>query len=170
MKLSQSEISALKELLTKAENRSSEILVQLYTKLSMDETVDLYVDGAADRHSKTAGIGGVFYQQGNEILTFSEFYGDATNNEAEYYALIKGLGLAVDMNISQLKIFSDSQLIVKQINGEFNVKHENMIPLHTTAQSLLAKFDSWIIDHIPRERNSVADKLSKAGMLKGRNR
>jgi len=169
MKLNKSEISELKDVLSKAENRSTEILEDLYSKLSLDEHVELFVDGAADLHSKTSGIGGVFYQNGEEIFTFSEFFGDATNNEAEYSALIKGIELAIEMNVAHLKIHADSQLVVNQINGEFKVKHENMIPLHKQANELLNDLESWEINYIPREQNTVADKLSKAGMMKGRN-
>ncbi len=71
MKLKQNEISAIKDLLASAENRSNQTLEELHQKLSSGNAVDLYVDGAADLHSKTAGIGGVFYQEGDEIASFS---------------------------------------------------------------------------------------------------
>lgn len=168
MKLKQNEIKAIKDLLAVAENRSSKTLEELHSKLSNDNHVDLYVDGAADLHSKTAGIGGVFYQNGNEIDSFSEYVDDATNNEAEYSALIHGLLMAKEMNVASISIFSDSQLIVNQVNGEFRVKHENMIPLHAEATEFLDNFDSWSLEYIPRDDNTVADKLCKAGMMLGR--
>ncbi|HDY76266.1 MAG TPA: reverse transcriptase-like protein [Candidatus Marinimicrobia bacterium] len=168
MKLDKNEITSLKNLLSEAENRSNETLEKLYKKMSGNTHVDLYVDGAADLHSKTSGIGGVFYSKGEEIDTFSEYFGDATNNEAEYSALIRGLQIALEMNVASINIFADSLLVVNQINGEFKVKHENMIPLHANASDLLSEFDSWEINHIPRDQNKVADKLSKAGMMKGR--
>ena len=168
MRLKQNEINAIKDLLASAENRSNQTLEELHNKLSADNHVDLYVDGAADLHSKTSGIGGVFYQDGNEIETFSEFFGDATNNEAEYNALIRGLQIANELNVASINIYADSLLVVNQVNGEFKVKHENMIPLHAIATDLLDKFDLWTLEHIPRDDNSVADKLSKAGMMKGR--
>lgn len=169
MKLKGEEITALKDLLADAENRSNQTLSDLHERLSSDDHIELYVDGAADLHSKTSGIGGVFYVDGNEVESFSEFFGDATNNEAEYNALIRGLQIAEEMNVSQISIFADSQLVVNQINGEFRVKHENMIPLHALALELLDHFNSWSVSYIPREDNTVADKLSKAGMMKGRN-
>ncbi len=168
MKLKQNEKTAIKDLLAKAENRSNDILQMLYKKLSGDHIIELYVDGAADLHTKTSGIGGVFYQNGEEIDSFSEYFGDATNNQAEYSALIRGLEMAIEMNISSIKIFADSQLVVRQINGEYKVKHHNMIPLYTTALDLLNQFESWEIHHILRDKNKVADQLSKAGMNKGR--
>ena len=168
MKLKQNEISAIKNLLASAENRSNQTLEELHQKLSSGNAVDLYVDGAADLHSKTAGIGGVFYQEGDEIASFSEYYDDATNNEAEYSALIHGLHMAKEMNVASISIYSDSQLIVNQVNGEFRVKHENMIPLHAEATELLDDFDSWSLEYIPRDDNAVADKLCKAAMMSGR--
>jgi len=168
MKLKQNEISAIKVLLASAENRSNQTLEELHRKLSSDDLVELYIDGAADLHSKTSGIGGVFFQNGNEIDSFSEFLGDATNNEAEYNALIRGLQVAKELNISNICIYADSLLVVNQVNGEFKVKHENMIPLHTLATDLLDDFDSWTLKHILRDKNTIADKLSKAGMMSGR--
>ena len=168
MKLKQNEISAIKDLLASAENRSNQTLEELHRKLSSDDLVELYIDGAADLHSKTSGIGGVFFQNGNEIDSFSEFLGDATNNEAEYNALIRGLQVAKKLNISNICIYADSLLVVNQVNGEFKVKHENMIPLHALATDLLDDFDSWTLKHILRDKNTAADKLSKAGMMSGR--
>ena len=168
MKLDKKEIKSLKNLLSQVEHRADAALERLYTKLSSDSHLELYVDGAADLHSKTSGIGGVFYCDGEEVETFAEFLGDATNNEAEYSALIRGLQIALEMNTSSIKIFADSQLVVRQINGEYKVKHKNMIPLHAKASKLLNEFNSWEMKHIPREQNTVADKLSKTGMMEGR--
>ena len=168
MKLDKNEITSLKNLLSEAENRSDDTLEKLYHKISGNKHVDLYVDGAADLHSKTSGIGGVFYRDSDELYTFSEFYGDATNNEAEYSALIRGLQIALEMNVARINIFADSLLVVNQINGEYKVKHENMIPLHANASGLLNEFEFWEVNYIPRDKNKVADKLSKAGMMKGR--
>jgi len=168
MKLDKKEITSLKDLLSEAENRSDETLEKLYEKISGNKHVDLFVDGAADLHTKTSGLGGVFYRDGEELYTFSEFFGDATNNEAEYSALIRGLEIALELNITRIHIFADSQLVVNQLNGEFKVKHENMIPLHARASNLLSEFESWEVNHIPRDENKVADKFSKAGMMKGR--
>jgi len=168
MKLKKNEISAIKDLLASAENRSNQTLEALHRKLSSDDVIELYIDGAADLHSKTSGIGGVFFQNGNEIDSFSEFLGDATNNEAEYSALIRGLQVAKELNISNICIFADSLLVVNQVNGEFRVKHENMIPLHAKATDLLDDFDAWTLKHVLRDKNTVADKLSKAGMMSGR--
>ena len=130
-------------------------------------TYSLYVDGAADLHTKTAGIGGVFYNdQNEEIYTFSEYLDDATNNEAEYSALIKGIECGLDMNLININIFSDSELIVKQVNGDYKVKNDRMKKLHHKVINLLKGYNTWTIQHVMRDKNVIADKLSKDGRNK----
>ncbi len=169
LKLSKSELSELKKVLqskvlNSIKNIDIYILRNISERLDDSASVKLYVDGAADLHTKTAGIGGVFYRNGDELFSFSEFIGSATNNEAEYKALIKGLEESHNLNIFNINIFADSELIVKQINGNYKVKNERMQVLHSKAISLFKNFSSWSITYIPREKNSVADKLSKDGM------
>ncbi len=169
LKLSKTELSELKKVLrSKVLNSISNIDVDLLRNISKrlneNASVELYVDGAADLHSKTAGIGGVFYRNGDELFSFSEFIGSATNNEAEYKALIKGLKESHKLKILNIAIFADSELIVKQINGQYKVKNERMQILNNKANGLLKKFTHWTVTHIPREKNSAADKLSKEGM------
>jgi len=167
--LSESELSELKKLLRSKDlenikNIDVEILQTIGNRLDDTVSVKLFVDGAADLHTKTAGIGGVFYRNGDELFSFSKFIGSATNNEAEYGALIRGLEEAHNLNISSIEIFADSELVVKQINGEYKVKNERMQKLHGKTIKLLSNFTTWSLSHIPREKNSAADKLSKEGM------
>ena len=169
LKLSKDELSELKKVLQSKEIKSNkninvEVLNNINKRLDSTNPVKLFVDGAADLHTKTAGIGGVFYRNGDELYSFSEFIGSATNNEAEYGALIKGLEESLKLNISNIEIFADSELVVKQINGDYKVKNERMQKLHKIAHGLLNNIEFWSINHIPREKNSVADKLSKDGM------
>jgi ribonuclease HI len=169
LKLSKTELSELKKILQSkvlksVNNIDVDIIRNIRKRLEDNGSVKLYVDGAADLHTKTAGIGGVFYRNGDELFSFSEFIGSATNNEAEYKALIKGLKESHELNLLSIVIYADSELIVKQINGDYKVKNERMQILHSKAISLLGKFNRWSITHIPREKNSVADKLSKDGM------
>ncbi len=169
LKLSKAELSELKKVLqskvlNSINNIDFGILQNISKRLDDDIAVKLYVDGAADLHTKTAGIGGVFYRNGDELFSFSEFIGSATNNESEYKALIKGLEESHNLNILSIDIFADSELVVKQINGNYKVKNERMQVLYSKAISLLGKFNRWSINHVPREKNSVADKLSKDGM------
>ena len=169
LKLSKAEIFELKKVLSSKilntiKDIDIKILDTLMKRLENNDSLKLFVDGAADLHTKTAGIGGVFYRNNNELFSFSEFIGNATNNEAEYKALIKGLEESHNLNVTKIEIFADSELIVKQINGEYKVKNERMQKLYSKAISLFTKFNSWSLTHIPREKNSVADKLSKDAM------
>ena len=131
------------------------------------KTWSLYVDGAADLHSKTAGIGGAFFNSRDEqIYSFSEYLDDATNNEAEYESLIKGLQVGIELKFININIYSDSELIVKQVNGDYKVKNDRMKKLHQNTLTLLEQYSSWTINHIMREYNTIADKLSKEGRKK----
>jgi ribonuclease HI len=133
------------------------------------KTFSLYVDGAADLNTKTAGVGGVFYNNDNEeVYSFSEYLDDATNNEAEYTALIKGVELGLELKLLNLNIYSDSQLIVRQINGEYQVKNDRMKKLHLKVLNLLKQYNEWTINHIMRDKNKIADKLSKEGRMLGK--
>ncbi len=169
LKLSKAELSELKKVLSsKVLNSIGDIDFKLINainnRLDNGESIKLFVDGAADLHTKTAGIGGVFFRNGDELFSFSEFIGNATNNEAEYGALIRGLEESLKLDIMDIDIFADSELVVKQINGKYKVKNERMQKLYSKAISLFANFNSWSLAHIPREKNSIADKLSKDGM------
>ena len=129
---------------------------------------NLYVDGAADLHTKTAGIGGVISINGQEIMSFSEPLIDKTNNEAEYMAMIKGVHVSLELNITNLDIYSDSELIVNQINGKYKVKNDRMKQLHSSVMFELKQMDHWSVTHVRREKNTRADALSKNGMQKAR--
>ena len=156
MKLNPKEIEALKQHLKNKENRKNSVLGLLYKKLKVDNNITLYIDGASDLHSKTAGIGGVIYSSNNEIFSFSEYLHDATNNEAEYNALILGLKSLLKLNLLNPIIYSDSELIVKQVNGEYRVKNDRMKLLHNEVISLLQKFETWSLSHVLRDKNKVA--------------
>jgi len=150
--------------------RDREILNEMIDhENSNDKEVTLFVDGASDLHSKTAGIGGVVYMNEKELTCFSVPLYDKTNNEAEYLALIKGIEVVSELKISNVKIFADSELVVKQVIGDYKVKNERMKNLHAQVSSGLQKIDNWSIGHIRREKNTRADELSKIGMEKARN-
>ncbi len=166
MKLNQQEIKALKDLLSNPKNRIDEALENLYNKMTSNSEVSLFIDGAADLNSKTAGIGGVIFKDGEEVFSFSEYLHDATNNEAEYTALITGLKWLIDLSLLNVKIYSDSELVVKQINGEYKVKHPRMQKLHQQAMTHFRQLDRWKFSHVLRDKNVVADRLAKAGRMK----
>ena len=127
-------------------------------------TPKLFVDGAADLHSKTAGIGGVVYINDLEVAKFSEPLFDKTNNESEYLALLNGVKVVLDLGYVSVDIYSDSELIVKQLIGEYKIKNDRMKKLNNEVNSYLTKFSDWSINHVRREKNMRADQLSKIGM------
>lgn len=132
--------------------------------LQGDVDLEIFVDGAADLHKKTAGIGGAFFRKGMEIYSFAEYLSDATNNQAEYTALCKALEIAAQFDVKSVRVSSDSQLMVRQLTGEYRVKHANMKPLYERAKQLAGKFEKIEFVHISRNLNKLADKLSKIGM------
>jgi len=119
------------------------------------------VDGAARGNPGNAGIGGIVSDgDDNELLSFSEYIGETTNNVAEYSALIFGLKKLAQFKSSSIIIYSDSELLVQQLNGFFKVKNAGLKPLFEQARRLLSKYTGVTIYHVPREANKEADKLA----------
>lgn len=119
----------------------------------------LNTDGGSRGNPGPAAIGGVIKKGGEEVVTFSEYIGEKTNNQAEYAALIIGLKYAKKNKINQIVCRLDSQLIVKQLNGEYRVKHEMMKPLFDEVKKLEKEFDLIQYEHVRREKNKRADEL-----------
>jgi ribonuclease HI len=121
----------------------------------------LYTDGAARGNPGPAGAGAVIVSPGGHIVAkIGKFLGDSTNNVAEYTGLILGLKRARAMGIKELDVFSDSELLVRQLSGDYAVKAEHLRPLHDEAQALLRAFPDVNVAHIPREENAAADEMS----------
>lgn len=120
----------------------------------------LNTDGASSGNPGESGIGVVIDVDGKR-LELSEYIGRATNNVAEYTALIKGLEKAKDLRIGRIEILLDSELIVKQIKGEYKVKSESLRALYNRVIALLKDFESYVIRHVPREENMDADRLAR---------
>ncbi len=121
----------------------------------------LYTDGAARGNPGPAGAGAVIVNPDGHIMAkIGKFLGESTNNVAEYMGLLLGLKRAKAMGIKELEVLSDSELLVKQLAGDYAVKADHLRPLHDEAQSLLKGF-AWIqVRHIPREENAQADLMS----------
>ncbi|MHB1326509.1 MAG: Nif3-like dinuclear metal center hexameric protein [Thermoleophilia bacterium] len=121
---------------------------------------NLHVDGGARGNPGPAAIGAVLAgPDGETVDTIASYIGEATNNVAEYQAMISGVELAIDRGITRLAIFSDSELIVRQLEGAYRVKNEGLRPYYQQAKSLLASLDEYELNSIPREANAVADEL-----------
>ena len=127
----------------------------------------LYTDGGARGNPGPAATGAVVYDaEGKELGHFSTYLGVATNNQAEYQALILGLGRLQKLIDDEHKlgdasvlVLMDSELIVRQLSGEYKVKNKELKPLHAKVGELAAEFGRIAFRHIPREKNAVADSL-----------
>ncbi|NLP17574.1 MAG: ribonuclease HI family protein [Firmicutes bacterium] len=129
------------------------------------QSLTLYVDGAARGNPGPAGIGAVIIDEDENVQAeIHEYIGETTNNVAEYQALIRGLKEAEHFAPDGIKVYSDSQLLVRQITGAYRVKHPNLIPLYREAVALIRSFPNFRIDHIPRQKNKRADKLANQGI------
>ncbi|MEW6722523.1 MAG: ribonuclease HI family protein [Candidatus Micrarchaeota archaeon] len=128
-----------------------------------------YTDGASFGNPGPMGIGIVIYRDGIIVEELSEYIGRGTNNIAEYTAIVKALETAHAMGETEVHIKSDSQLIVRQLNGEYKVRDPGLRPLHERVLHLCRGLKAHF-EHIPREHNKEADKLSKEAATLGRRR
>ena len=123
--------------------------------------LQLFTDGASRGNPGQAGAGiAIFDEEGNELVGTGQYLGQCTNNEAEYRALLFGLAKCGEFGRGRLKVHLDSELIVKQIRGEYRVKHPNLKPLFQEAMQKLSGFASFSVTHVRREKNSRADALA----------
>jgi len=126
----------------------------------MRKKLVLYIDGGARGNPGPAGIGVVILdERGKKIKDLSKYIGEATNNIAEYSALLYGLEEALILRADEIKINLDSELVAKQLEGDYRVKDANIRPLFERALNMLKSFKSFEIKHIEREKNKEADKL-----------
>lgn len=126
----------------------------------------VHIDGGARGNPGPAGAGVVIVdaEDGTPVHEAGYFLGRATNNVAEYEGLVRALELASAIGADRLTLHSDSQLLVRQINGEYRVKSSDLRPLFERAQSLLRRFRHWTVEHVGRERNVRADELANRAM------
>ena len=132
---------------------------------SSSETYKLFTDGGSRNNPGIAGCGAVLFKDQKKVASSYKYLGNLiSNNVAEYQALILGLIIAQIEGATTLEIFSDSALIVKQLQGKWQVIHPDMIILNEAAQKLLKNFESFKIKHIERSKNQEADLLSNLAM------
>lgn len=117
------------------------------------------VDGGARGNPGPAAIGVVVRSGGEVIEEVGEKIGKATNNVAEYKALLKGIELAAAHGGTELELLGDSELVVRQVEGRYKVKNAGMKELHEEVKRALRDFDSWSIRHVRRAENADADRL-----------
>jgi ribonuclease HI len=119
----------------------------------------LYVDGGARGNPGPAAIGWVLVTSGGIAAEAGDRIGRATNNQAEYRALVRGLEAAVDYGYDELVVRGDSELVVRQVRGEYDTNDPQLREQRVRVRELLAEFDEWSIEHVPREINSRTDDL-----------
>ena len=126
----------------------------------------LFCDGASRSNPGDASIGISILLDGKEVHTISKKIGIATNNEAEYQALIDGLNYCVDNSIKEIEVFLDSNLVVEQVNKNYKVKAENLKVLNSKVDDLIQEFNFIEINHVYREENKRADQLANMALDK----
>ena len=132
----------------------------------MDKCV-IYTDGASKGNPGDAGIGIVISEpDGTVVSEIAEYIGKATNNVAEYKALISGLVECLELGATSVEISTDSELLARQITGFYKVKSERLKPLHGEVMSILRCFRAVSVSHVAREFNRRADELANEGVRK----
>lgn len=131
----------------------------------MNEVLTLQFDGGSRGNPGPAGIGVVVRaEDGTPLVTLGRFIGRATNNVAEYRALITAMEEALKLGAKKILIRGDSELIIKQMKGQYRVKHPDMKVLYDEAQRLIGRFEKAKIEHNLRDKNTLADKLANLAM------
>ena len=126
----------------------------------------VFCDGASRSNPGDASIGVSILLDGKEVHAISKKIGIATNNEAEYQALIDGLNFCIDNSIKEIDVFLDSNLVVEQVNKNFKVKAGNLKVLNSKVDDLIQEFNFIEINHVYREENKRADQLANMALDK----
>jgi len=129
------------------------------------------VDGGARGNPGPAAVAAVAATVDGEVVAERNAYiGEATNNVAEYRALLLGLELARELGASEVELINDSELVARQIGGEYKVKHAGLKPLFGEAMRTLREFDAWAVRSVRREQNERADELVNRALDEARER
>lgn len=125
----------------------------------------LFFDGASKGNPGKGSYGGALYKDNTLLFTYCNIIdGDCTNNYAEYSGLLHGLQYALKYNITTIKVYGDSQLILRQMTGQYQVKSETLRPLYEKCKELESYFELIQFEHIPRNENSLADSLANQAL------
>ncbi|PKA22957.1 ribonuclease HI family protein [Leptospira meyeri] len=129
--------------------------------MSTKDTTFIYCDGSSRGNPGPAAIGVSFQNNdGVEFFFLSEKIGNATNNVAEWQALYRGMEEAINQNLQKIRFRLDSELVVKQMKGEYKVKNKDLLVFKTKCDTLKSSFQNFEIQYIPREQNTRADQLA----------
>ena len=130
-----------------------------------NKKIKIFSDGGARGNPGPAGIGVAIFNSADELIgAHKKYIGEATNNQAEYRALIAALEKASEIGAETIEVMMDSELIVKQIKREYKVKNAGLAPLFLKVHNLTQRFKSAKFRHIRREQNTAADKLANEAM------
>jgi ribonuclease HI len=136
-----------------------------------DGAITAWCDGGSRGNPGPAGFGvHIEDAQGKTVAQLSEYVGRKTNNFAEYSGLLAALNYALEQGYLRLKVISDSELMVKQIKGQYRVQSPELRPLYEEAKQRIARLDSFQIQHVLREKNRHADRLANEAMDRGMGR
>jgi ribonuclease HI len=129
--------------------------------VSAGNRIRVYSDGAARGNPGLAGAGAVLVEpSGRVVERLGKFLGVQTNNYAEYMGLLLGLKRAKDLGVQEVEVFADSELMIRQLNGTYQVKSPSLRPLYEEVLELLNQFGRFKLVHVPREMNAMADEMS----------
>jgi ribonuclease HI len=132
------------------------------------EELYVYVDGAARGNPGPAAIGVVILtRQDRRVAAFGEAIGETTNNYAEYTALVHALRVLSVFEVDRLRIYTDSELMARQVKGEYRVKEKTLQSPYAQVMSMLRRYKDWGIENIPREENAEADSLANRALNEG---
>ena len=141
------------------------------TKPAPTGSLVAHIDGGARGNPGPAGYGVAIQDDtGRPVAELSEYLGKQTNNYAEYSGLLGALAYALKHGYRALRVFSDSELMVKQIKGQYKVKNPTLQELHGKATRMIRELDKFEIRHVLREKNRDADRLANSAMDRGMNR
>jgi ribonuclease HI len=133
--------------------------------VSGPETLHIHIDGASRGNPGEAAFGvHVTRPDGSPVADLYGYLGRTTNNVAEYQALLHALRYALARGTRRVHVFSDSELVVRQVGGAYRVKHPGLAPLFREAQALLGRFEHAAVSHVPREQNREADRLANRAL------
>jgi ribonuclease HI len=130
----------------------------------MSDTATMHIDGASRGNPGKAAYAVVLARPGRPVIEEADTIGTASNNVAEYTALVEGLTLAAELGVKKLHVYSDSELMVKQMNGEYKVKNEDLRELYEEAGRLRKQFEKVTITHVRREQNKRADAIGNEAL------
>lgn len=124
----------------------------------------IHIDGGSRGNPGPAGFGVYVLARDGTVTELYGFIGHATNNVAEYQALLHALRHALDRGARTVALFSDSELVVRQMSGAYKVKHPDMLPLYQEARALWRRLERVTFDHVRREQNREADRLANRAL------